>query len=581
LTIQAAIEQVKETGGTVCLGAGTYTLREPVRIVDARSLRVRGQGWATVLVAAAGGRAIEVGSSIGVTLERLAAVGATPQGAASTVTVRNSMLVSVDDCVVLNLSLADGRGAAIGLEGVLIGAAIERCVLAAHTGVSGGRQAGEAFLATADLRIADNWLWCTHRGVELGRSSIHLAETRIAGNTAWGCREAGLIAEGGTAPPGAFNVRGNFCNVGGTGIVIGVDAARIADNDVRGGGDGGGDGIAFVHGLDPSGLDHCQVLGNRIQGVQGHGIAIRTRVNSGMIKHNIVAGTGGGGIVMEGGGEAGRLVVENNQLFDVSLAANVAGAHAFAMRFLAVGELDVTSNGVHGFAREAAQAASRAAISAIATGTVRIGANRLSGIAPPGGFVGPTAAVDIIPPFRSAAVVDNTIRRRGPDGEDLGIGAWTGVQVRTVAGGAGAGGGGFVAVGDLAVAALGERTFVFTAANAFAIAAAPLGDVAARGNDVAAEASDAAPVLVASSSACRFNGNRVTAPEGRGTPSLIRSARAIVSNNDLRGLSDLDVLRVETLGNTQPAILGNVGTGRILVNGAPLGDPWAPFNPVG
>jgi hypothetical protein len=49
LTIQQAIDQVKTTGGTGCLGVGTYFLRETVSIVGAKSLFVRGQGSATVL----------------------------------------------------------------------------------------------------------------------------------------------------------------------------------------------------------------------------------------------------------------------------------------------------------------------------------------------------------------------------------------------------------------------------------------------------------------------------------------------------------------------------------------------------
>ncbi|MCL4798489.1 MAG: hypothetical protein KJ025_02820 [Burkholderiales bacterium] len=580
LTIQAAVEQVKEAGGTVCLGAGTYALREPLRIVEARSLRLRGQGWATVLVAAAGGEAVEVAGSIGVRIEHLAVVSATPQGDASAVTLRNSMGVAVQDSLVLNLSQGDGRGPAIGLDGYLIGAAVERCALAAHTGIAGGRR-DDGYLATARLHIADCWLWCTRRGVDLGRFSVHLAETRIAGNTAWGCREAGLAAVGGNvATAGTFNVTGNLLNVAGDGIVVGVDAARIGENDVRRAGNGAGDGIALVRGLDPGGIDYCQILGNRVHGVPGHGIAIRTRIVSGMIKHNVIAETGGAGIAMEADGEAGQLVVENNQLLDVARAANVAGAHPAALRFVGVRELDVAANAVHGFARDAQQAASRAGLSVVATAAARVGANRLTGIAPPAGFVGQSAAIEVLPPFRSAALVDNTLRRRGPDTDKLASGAWIGVHVRAAAQGASGSGAGLIALGDLAVALAVDRAFVFTATNAFAVPVAAPGEVSVRGNEVIAEATDAAPVLVAAAQGCQLNDNRISAPAGRGAPSLLRCARAIVGNNDLRGAGDLDVLRVELSGKTVPAILGNLRTGRILVNGAPLGDPWAALNPA-
>ena len=43
-TIQDAVNQVRETGGTVCLGAGQFPLREPVRMTNGRSVRIQGQG---------------------------------------------------------------------------------------------------------------------------------------------------------------------------------------------------------------------------------------------------------------------------------------------------------------------------------------------------------------------------------------------------------------------------------------------------------------------------------------------------------------------------------------------------------
>jgi hypothetical protein len=50
-TIQEAVDKVRESGGTVCLSPGHYPLREPVRLVNVRSVRIRGQGPATMLSA--------------------------------------------------------------------------------------------------------------------------------------------------------------------------------------------------------------------------------------------------------------------------------------------------------------------------------------------------------------------------------------------------------------------------------------------------------------------------------------------------------------------------------------------------
>src|SRR5262249_44404426 len=59
LTIQHAIDQVKERGGRVCLGPGLYRLRAPVQIDGGRSVQLRGKGWTTVLLHLGAGPVIE------------------------------------------------------------------------------------------------------------------------------------------------------------------------------------------------------------------------------------------------------------------------------------------------------------------------------------------------------------------------------------------------------------------------------------------------------------------------------------------------------------------------------------------
>ena len=54
-TIQQAIDNIKDSGGTVCLGIGTYNIAEAINITGARSLRIKGQGWASMLVGGTAG----------------------------------------------------------------------------------------------------------------------------------------------------------------------------------------------------------------------------------------------------------------------------------------------------------------------------------------------------------------------------------------------------------------------------------------------------------------------------------------------------------------------------------------------
>lgn len=577
LTIQMAIDQLKETGGTVCLRAGKYPLREPVRMHDARSLRLRGQAWATMLIATESGTAIDVRRSVGVTIENLSVVTSSRDGDGDAITLGSSVGVAVERCSVVTLAVGDGRGAAIGLDGVLIGTRVEDCVLAGPTGIVGGVRR-DSFLVTASLRLESNWLLCRDRGIELGRFGIHVAESRVSGNTIWGCRQAGLIAEGGNAQ-GAFCVTGNALNVRGSGIVVGVDAARIADNHVDG---AEGDGIVLERGLDPGGIDHCQVLANRVRGLRGHGIAIRTGVNSGMIKHNVLADLGGGGVVMEGDGSAVLLVVENNQLMDVA-QDDVEDAQTAAMRFVGVEELNVTGNAVQRFARKTRRAVSRSGILVVAGGSARIDGNRLIGVGPPASFLGRTTGIELVGPFDSASLADNIIRRRGDDHDKLVRATWIGVLVR----------GGravrpeilaeeeaLVELGDVALLSLGDDAVLFTSTKAFVIARPSFGDVAARGNEVVGERSAAPPLLVSMARAFLLADNRLRGDGPRAGASLAVCERAIVSGNDFRAEDQADVLEVRLVGKGEAAILGNLRTGPILLNGAALGGPWAPLNPL-
>ena len=99
LTIQQAVNQLLQTGGTVCLGPGIFNLAEqPVQLTGAFSVRIRGQGAATIIIApradaafiirqaqwctldyltihtiagTTSGPAILLGNSVGTTIERV------------------------------------------------------------------------------------------------------------------------------------------------------------------------------------------------------------------------------------------------------------------------------------------------------------------------------------------------------------------------------------------------------------------------------------------------------------------------------------------------------------------------------
>ena len=82
MTLQAAIDTVSETGGTICLHSGLYDIGGGVDLDGARSVRIHGQGLSTMLVAR--GDAIRMTGSIGVTIEALAVIS----GISATAAVR-------------------------------------------------------------------------------------------------------------------------------------------------------------------------------------------------------------------------------------------------------------------------------------------------------------------------------------------------------------------------------------------------------------------------------------------------------------------------------------------------------------
>jgi len=575
-TIQDAVDMVVAAGGgTVCLGIGTYEVSEPIRIHDARSVRLRGKGWRTMVIASKGGRALDVQGAIGVTIEELAIVSASPDAATSAITMGRCVAATVKDCAVLNVPTRGSASVAIGLDGYQLGTTVTRCALAASTGISSGA-GDDAVAITASLRLVDNWLLCIDRGIELERFTLHLADTRITDNLVYGCRDAALVVTGGNSADGALDVTDNLCQVMGSGIVVGVDEASIIGNDISAlDHETRGDGIVLAPGLDPGGIDRCMVLGNRIRGVRGHGIAIRTRVESGMIKHNAIAATGGGGIVMEGDGAAGTLVVENNQLIGLTGAMRGDAAHA-ALLFVSVDRLDVATNVVDDFAREVVDSEVRAAIAVAATRSTRIDTNRVGGIAPPLEFGGAAIGVYVIPPFESVDVVENHVRRRGTDEEKIGQSLWVGILIGTPDRELEARG--FFAFGDVAVAAGELRTFVMTATRLYALAPRQLGDVAVRGNTVETEASESSPVLVSLARGVRFSDNKVArSGDLGGEPTVLRCARAVVNANDLRDQVELEVLRVEVSGQGDAAIVGNLVSGPISLNNNQL--PFDLLNP--
>ena len=253
LTIQAAIDQVIAAGGgTVCIGIGLFPLNERVRIDGAVSVRVRGAGANTVLHRWSGGPVLALDGCVDVGIRDLTLVNEREGVADDTcLQVVNSALVDLERLNVIDDPLdlvqflgstaAKNRGAALGLDGLVLGLSVSHCLLAGASGVAplaALTQDSRGYLITADLTIRDNIVVATQIGLLLGIVAtsqdqgapiIHLDATTIEDNSIYGCLESGVHL-GGETPVGSIQVRGNEVGSFGSGCVVATDHTRVATN---------------------------------------------------------------------------------------------------------------------------------------------------------------------------------------------------------------------------------------------------------------------------------------------------------------------------------------------------------------
>jgi hypothetical protein len=600
LTIQQAIDEVKDIGGTVCLGVGLYNLDgKPIVINGAKSLRVRGHGAKTVLVYPGANAAISIEGSTGVTIEELALVTAARGDTVSpAIAIRNSSAITLQRNAILRVGIFERAIATVGLGGVLVGVLIRENLIFGAVGI--GRfavtpQAGlkratraaasavtELGLLTADLVIQDNTLDCTCGGVSFDAVSIHAFQTRLAGNLIVGCTQAAINMLGWVFPGSGLDVRENEIHASGAGIVIGTDEARVESNNVAPSQAGEGtDGIVLTLGFDKTGLDGCQILGNRIVGMAGNGIhIINAIVRSAMIKNNFIEAVGGGGIVMDDQSNAVHLTIENNQLLNIAPLANDADTPVIGLRVVNAMRAEILTNAIIGVGLAAVQNPTRAAIQVVNVESARITGNEVLNVGPAEDFLHDTVGVDCLGTFTRVDVSENVVRRNEalPDKLDTSS-SWFAVRIGALPIR------GLVTVSNnLAFFAAGELIHVFAGDK---LAVAPRGReiVGVHGNLL--EGYSVGPVIrVETSGALTLSSNRCLVNAAR--MQLVAHAQAgaiIASGNYLEGAPrdptvGLPAMVLQLVPKDGPfTVLGNISSADIHVNDNTLANtPWGPLN---
>ncbi len=584
LTIQAAVDRVRDTGGTVCLGAGAFPLREPIDLSGARSVRIRGHGAATLIVAPAG--AFTLNGGIALTIEDLAVLSA---GGAPAIAVRTVLGVSLQRLIIAVLDPKAGN-AAIALGGAVLGATIRDNAIVAPIAVQTMESASGVgtttrdippqLLLTAALRIEDNVLWCEQQGVSLAGRVMHAMSTRITGNEILRSRTGAITVLGLAAPGASMHITGNSINIAGPGITAAVDGLRIEGNTLvsrvdRASAKVNGAGIALRVGLDPSGIDHCHLLSNQISGFTGAAIAVQAPVRALIVKQNIIERCGTG-IVLQDDAKSEGVSIENNHLSDIGGSNGEAAGVVLGIGVARANSATIADNVI----RRVGVTTERAALSA---GVLTVGVNRLSvrgndigDIAPPGDFVGMAAGIMVRAPNAEVSVTLNHVDRDTLPSSQLTRSQWfalvmnEGIDKRLSS-----------RAGMMSVVPIEKgRTLVFGMRRPFLMTAATETEVTGAAVTRGASASIVGNVLAARgmtpaveielSGDCLFNDNRCELRVNRAAAAVSISAGAtIVSANRIKGGEVSLQLRGDVKRMT---VLGNITTAGISPG------PNAPFD---
>ena len=616
LTIQAAVDRVRDAGGTVCLHPGVYPLREPVRITGAKSVAIRGAGPATVV--SAEGSAFVVDGSAAIAIEKLAVVSI---GRRSAVVLNNAAGVRLSELAVVVLGGNDGTGAGIALAGLTAGVTVRDNFIVARDGVRAEPAERQGAVLTAALTLSDNVLWCQQRGIALEGQVGHLLGHRIENNEVLGCRDSGITALGVALPGASLRVVGNTLNVNGSGIQSGVDGSWIEGNKLQATRQGEraptGSAITLATGLDAGGSDQAQMLSNQVAGFADSAILINAPVRDLVCKLNIIEACGSG-IVMSDEGEAGAVSVENNHLRDIrGSGANARAGVAVGIAIARTGTATIAGNDVRRVATTAGNVRLFAGVMAAGVERVRIQGNEIAEIGPAADFGGIAAGILIGAPYLEAEVTHNRVERDAAAQAAAGESAWAALIVTdtdlavatgeiaappppaTAAAGANAVNTVNAAAGAAALSAVrlgttttlkldaqrtllfsGARASVSTAALDFAVAADAVrgGAASVLGNTFFARGRVSAVQLTARTEAL-FSDNRCTLQGPRGVPAVrIASPVVVLNANRVRG-GELNSVQVTSAKSV--AALGNVTSGPVTVNGNPLPAPFAALNLLG
>ncbi|HEU5137472.1 MAG TPA: DUF6519 domain-containing protein [Steroidobacteraceae bacterium] len=588
LTIEEAVRRVQDTGGTICLQPGEYTLSAPVRISGGRPIRIRGQGkrQATILIAPNG--AFSIDNCTELAIENLSILNV--DGRTPTIDVRDSSGIALHELAILVMN-DDAPASAIALSGEIVALSIRDNIIGAPFGIRGlDRHSPEPLteLSTLGMRIEGNMMLCPRRAVDFEGPVLHQLGSYIVDNELLGCREPCISMLGSVAPGSSMHIDNNTLSINGPGIRCGGDGAWISGNKLAASPLGErsptGSGISLLADVDVNGSDQCQLLANQISGFPDAGILIDAPVQELICKLNIIENCGNG-IVMTPPTGAGVVSIENNHLRDIGTARArpALGPFVYGISVQRARSANVVGNTLRRIGLQAVPGIeSIAGIALLAVRNSRVTGNTILEIGPTTALASAQlAGVLMIGPYTQNEVSGNHVERdaisAAPDGA-----MWFAVRLeqptatRPI-----------IHVANFSAVHLAAgRMLVFNGTHAFAedlaldiseanILVPRQGSTTMRGNTFRARG--AAPaVTVQSGAVIQFGDNRCELVGGAESAVVLNSAAAVVNSNVVSGGETSIRL---TAPMERVTIIGNVTNNRIVAGSNNLtGTPWERLN---
>lgn len=390
LTINMAIAEVGQLGGTVCLEAGLYTLSEPVEIRDRNAIRLVGQGLGTILAYSGAEGAVRVESANDVMLERFIVI-ATPADTPANAPLPVHGVTGVDTnlltlrrigVLVAGTAGGDSFDFGIALDGMQVGTQIDECISVAPHALGsrstyGLDQDGDLqFVALAEVRVQDCILFGGRRGILFDRAAISIAATIFTRNLILSL-ENGMQMRIAEIPLASLSIDASTVFAGRTGAVLAAGTLRIQDCEITGGEDAG-DALVVAGPLVPDLIGDAQVIGNTLFGVAGAGIRINGAHDTMLIKRNIIRDAGQAGILTDPGTTIRHLAVDNNAIDRVGVTEGAPFGIGIGLTGVASGQVagnSVRNVGAAGFSGQVF-----AGIVVQAVGSVDISSNVVSDI---------------------------------------------------------------------------------------------------------------------------------------------------------------------------------------------------------